>query len=48
MIRKRHWKYRCVLPMFRAHPLAFDPGVSGDARPNAARATRLEMPLWMK
>jgi hypothetical protein len=48
MIRKRHWKSWRVLPMFRTHPLAFDPGVSGDARLNAARSTRLEMPIWMK
>jgi excinuclease ABC subunit A len=31
--------------MFRAHPLASDPGCSGDTRPNAARSTRLESPL---
>jgi hypothetical protein len=35
--------------MFRAHPLAFDPGIPGDARAlKAARPTRLEIPLWMK
>jgi hypothetical protein len=35
MIRGEHWKSAAVLPMFRAHPLAFDPGFPEDARLNA-------------
>jgi hypothetical protein len=31
-----------------APTLAFDPRLSGDARPNTARTTRLERLLWMK
>jgi hypothetical protein len=31
-----------------APTLAFDPRLSGDARPNTARPTRLERLLWMK
>src|SRR6202158_3420997 len=37
MACREHWKSAPVLPMFRAHPLAFDPGLPGDARLNAAR-----------
>jgi hypothetical protein len=48
MACKEHWKSFPVLPMFRTHPLASDPGCSGDARPNATRSTRLELPIWMK
>jgi hypothetical protein len=48
MACKEHWKSARVLPMFRAHPLASDLRFSGDARPNAARLTRLELPAWMK
>jgi hypothetical protein len=32
----------------RVHPLASDPRYPEDARLNAARSTRLEMPIWMK
>ncbi len=45
MVCTRHWKSLPVLPMFRAYPLASDPGFRGDARLNAARLTRLEMPI---
>jgi hypothetical protein len=31
-----------------APTLAFDPRLSGDARPNTTRTTRLERLLWMK
>jgi hypothetical protein len=35
--------------MFRVHPLASDPRLfPEDARLNAARLKRLEMPIWMK
>src|SRR3981189_3338218 len=44
MACREHWKSCRVLPMFRAHPLATDPGIPGDARPNAARSARQEMP----
>jgi hypothetical protein len=43
-----HWKSPHVLPMFRTHPLASDPRLPEDARLNAARSTRLGMPIWMK
>jgi hypothetical protein len=47
MMRREHWKSSLVLPMFPITHWRPVP-VSGDARLNAARSTRLEMPLWMK
>jgi hypothetical protein len=38
MACREHWKTRRVLPMFRVHRLAFDPGFPDDTRRNAARS----------
>jgi hypothetical protein len=31
-----------------ALPIGAVPGIPGDARPNAARYKRMDMPIWMK
>jgi hypothetical protein len=50
MVCTGHWKFRPVLPLFRVHPLASNPAglYLVDARLNAARFKRLELPIWMK
>jgi hypothetical protein len=49
MVLTEHWKFLCVLPMFRADLSASDRSFSGDARLNASRGQRAwKMPLWMK
>jgi hypothetical protein len=46
MVFTRLWKSPLVLPMFRAHPSAFIPGIQRIARPTTH--ARLELPVWMK
>jgi len=48
----KHWKSFHVLPMFRVHPSALDPGIRRCApergASDALEIADLEMPIWMK
>src|SRR5258708_16416503 len=49
MVLTKHWKFLCVLPMFRADLSPPDRTFSAYARLNATPAQRAwKMPLWMK